>query len=171
VISVNFASGNYRVAARVVRGLIAGSVVLALVAAGLAWKAVSLRRDLTHMQASLHDAEAADLRLKPVLLEREQVVKDLGAMTGLLEARKFFWNRFLSSVESVVPVGVALKNVEFNPGKRTLTMQGTAQSPESLRNLVVGLEKSPSFANPLLKHQSLEKGSISFNVVAVYNEQ
>jgi hypothetical protein len=34
----------------------------------------------------------------------------------------------------------------------------------------VGLERSASFKDPFLKHQSLEKGSISFNVVAVYHD-
>jgi len=60
--------------------------------------------------------------------------------------------------------------VELNPKDFTLTLNGMARSPESLRNLVVAMEKSASFKDPFLKHQSVEKGSISFNVVAVYRE-
>ncbi len=103
-------------------------------------------------------------------MERERLVKDLNAMSGLMDARKFSWTRLLSSIESVVPVGVALQKVQYSPQDHSLAMDGTAQSPESLRNLVVGLEKSSSFTDPFLKHQTLEKGSISFNVVAVYHE-
>ena len=69
-----------------------------------------------------------------------------------------------------MPTGVALKHVKFNPKDATLTLNGMARSPESLRNLVVAMEKSSSFNNSFLKHQSLEKGNISFNVVAVYRE-
>jgi type IV pilus assembly PilN-like protein len=168
MISINFASRNYRRIARAVQALAAGSVVLALVAAVMVAKAASLRADIAVMQKKLQEAEAADQQVKPALMERERLVKDLNAMSGLMDARKFSWTRLLSSIESVVPVGVALQRVQYNPQDRSLVLDGTAQSPESLRGLVVGLEKSPSFKDPFLKHQTLEKGSISFNVVAVY---
>ena len=170
MISINFASRNYRNVARVVKALVAGSVVLALVAAVMIVKEVSLRADIAFMQKKLQEAEAADQQVRPVLMERERLVKDLNAMSGLMDARKFSWTRLLSSIESVVPVGVALQKVQYNPQDHSLALDGTAQSPESLRGLVVGLEKSPSFTDPFLKHQTLEKGSISFNVVAVYHE-
>jgi Tfp pilus assembly protein PilN len=108
--------------------------------------------------------------MRPVLLEREVLVKNLNAMSGLLESRRFSWTRLLTSIEAIVPIGVAMKNVDFDPRDRVLVLEGTAQSPEALRNLIVGLEQSASFKDPFLKHQSLEKGSISFNVVAVYHE-
>lgn len=168
--SINFASRNYRAVAWITQALVAGSIVLALGSAGMAWKAVSLRKDISSMQQKLKEAEASDEQLKRVLVEREQIVKDLNAMSGLMDARKFSWTRFLTSIEEAVPLGVALKKVEFDPKERTLSIDGMAQSPESLRNLVVGFERSPSFTDPFLKHQSLDKGIISFNVVAVYHE-
>lgn len=170
MIPVNFASKNYRAIERVFQALVAGSVLLLLAAGGTVWKAVALRSELSATQRKVHDAEAADEQVKSMLGEREKLVKDLGSMTGLLDARKFSWTGFFTSIETVVPVGVALNKVEFNPGDRSLTLEGKAQSPEALRNLVVGLEKSDSFRDPLLKHQSIEKGIISFNVVAVYHE-
>jgi Tfp pilus assembly protein PilN len=171
MMTINFASRNFRLAAGMTRALIAGSVILAIGAAGLLVKNASLRADSSIMQRKLEDAKAADEQVKAELVEREQLARDLGAMSGLVEARKFSWTKLLSSIEAVVPVGVALKNVVFNPKDQTLALDGTAQSPESLRNLVVGFEKSPSFREPFLKHQTLDKGSISFNVVAVYHEQ
>ncbi len=170
MISINFAGRNYRLRARAVQALVAGSLILAVGAAGLLAKTASLRADLSVMQQKLVEAEAADELVKSVLVEREQLARDLGAMSGLIDARKFSWTRLLSSIESVVPVGVALKKVEYNPRDNSLILDGMAQSPESLRNLVVGLEKSASFREPFLKHQTLDKGSISFNVVAVYHE-
>jgi Tfp pilus assembly protein PilN len=65
---------------------------------------------------------------------------------------------------------VALDRMEYNRKDNSLALEGKARSPESLRNLMVGLEKSASFKDPLLKHQSLDKGNISFNVVALYQE-
>ena len=171
MMAINFASRNFRLASRVTRALVAGSVILALVAAGLLVKNASLRADSSVMQQKLEAAKAADEQVKAVLVEREQLARDMGAMSGLVEARKFSWTKLLSSIEAVVPVGVALKIVEFNTKDQTLALDGTAQSPESLRNLVVGFEKSSSFRDPFLKHQTLEKGNISFNVVAVYQEQ
>lgn len=171
MISINFASGNYRHASRIAQALAAGSVILALAAAVMIVKAVSLRADIAAMQTKLQEAETADQQVKPVFVERERLVKDLNAMSGLMDARRFSWTRLLSSIESVVPLGVALQKVQYNPHDHTLVLDGTAQSPESLRGLVVGLEKSPSFKDPFLKHQTLEKGSISFNVVAVYHER
>ncbi len=170
MISINFASNNFRAALYIARAFIAGSVILACVTAGMVWKSISLRSASAAMQEKLKETEISDEQMQSLLAEREQLVKDLNTMSGLMDARKFSWTRFLSSVEAVVPLGVALKKVEYNPADRTLSIEGMAQSPEALRNLIVGFEKSDSFTAPFLKHQSLEKGIISFNVVAVYQE-
>lgn len=170
MISINFASNNFRALLRISRVLIAGSVILACVAAGMVWKSFSLRSSAAAMQAKLRETEISDEQTRALLAEREQLVKDLTAMSGLMDARKFSWTRFLSGIEAIVPVGVAFKKVEYNPTDRTLSIDGMAQSPEALRNLIVGFEKSVTFTAPFLKHQSLEKGIISFNVVAVYQE-
>jgi len=168
MITINFASRNYRLIARVRLGLIAGSIFLVMVTAGMLWTAVCLRKNVSSMDLKLQELKAAHEQTRPELLERERIVKDLTAMSGLMEARKISWTQVLTSVEAVVPVGVALQHVELNPKDSTLTLNGMARSPESLRNLVVAMEKSASFKAPFLKHQSLEKGNISFNVVAVY---
>jgi hypothetical protein len=68
----------------------------------------------------------------------------------------------------VFPAGAALERLQYDPKDRSLVLDGRAQSPEALRNLMVGLEKSPLFKDPLLKHQSVEKGVISFTVGAHY---
>jgi Tfp pilus assembly protein PilN len=170
MIAINFASRNYRLIEWIRSGLIAACVILGVIMIALIWTAVSLRVDISALDAKLKELEAVEKQVQPALLERGQLVKDLSAMSGLLESRKFSWTRLLTSIEAVVPVGLALHKVDFNPKDHMLTLEGTAHSPESLRNLIVGLEKSASFKDPFLKHQSLEKGNISFNVVAVYRE-
>jgi Tfp pilus assembly protein PilN len=170
MITINFASRNYRLIARVRFGLIAGSIFLLVLMAGMLWITTVLRENVASMDHKLQELRAADEQARPELLERERLVKDLTAMSGLMEARKISWTRLLTGIEAVVPVGVALKHVEFNPKGSTLSLNGMARSPESLRNLVVAMEKSASFKDPFLKHQSLEKGSISFDVVTVYRE-
>lgn len=170
MITINFASRNYRLIERIRSGLMAVSILLVAITAGMLWIAFSLRANISSMDRKLQELKTADEQTRPALLARERLVKDLTAMSGLMEARKISWTRLLMSVEAVVPVGVALKHVEFEPKDSTLTLSGMARSPESLRNLVVAMEKSLSFKDPFLKHQSLEKGSISFNVVAVYRE-
>ena len=170
MITINFASRDYRLIARIRSGLIGGSLFLVAITAGMLWISLSLRANVSALDRKLMELKTADEQAQPALLERERLVKDLTAMSGLMTARKITWTRLLTSVESVVPVGVALKRVEFSPKDSTLILSGMARSPESLRNLVVAMEKSSSFKDPFLKHQSLEKGSISFNVVAVYRE-
>jgi Tfp pilus assembly protein PilN len=170
MIAINFASRNFRLISQITRGMIVGSAILTLTAADMLWTSVSLRRDISVMERKLKDAEAADAEVKPVLAERERLVKELSAMSGLLESRKFSWTRLLTNIEAIVPKGVAMNRVDFNPHDGTLSVEGMAQSPEALRNLIVGLERSASFKEPFLKHQSLDKGSISFNVVAVYHD-
>jgi Tfp pilus assembly protein PilN len=170
MIAINFAGRNYKLIAKITTGLIAGSVVLALTAAGMLWTEVSLRKDISFLDKRVKEAESADAQIRSVLAERELLVKDLNAMSGLLESRRFSWTRLLTSIEAVVPIGVAMQNVAFDPRDKGLLLEGSAQSPEALRNLIVGLEQSSLFRDPFLKHQSLDKGSISFNVVAVYHE-
>jgi Tfp pilus assembly protein PilN len=170
MIAINFASRNYRLIARIRSGLIAGSIFLVVITAGMLWIAVSLRADISSLDRNLHELKTADEQTRSELVERERLVKDLTAMSGLMEARKISWMRLLTSIEAVVPVGVALKHVEFSPKDSSLALSGMARSPEALRNLVVAMEKSASFTGSFLKHQSLEKGIISFNVAAVYRE-
>ncbi len=170
MISINFASNDFRAALRIARAFVAGSVILACITAGMVWKGISLRASAAAMQERLKETEISDEQMRSLLAEREQLVKDLTTMSGLMDARKFSWTRLLSSIEAVVPQGVEFKKVEFNPNDRTLSVDGMAQSPEALRNLIVGFEKSVTFTAPFLKHQSLEKGILSFNVVAVYKE-
>ncbi len=172
MISVNFASRNYRLVARVQAALILAIVLLGVVTAGMIFSTVSLRRTASSMEAKLRELAAIDNDVQPLLKERGQLVDDLSRMTGLVDSKRFSWTRLLTSIEGVVPLGIALKEVDYNPRDHTLVLEGMAQSPEALRNLIVGLEKSPSFRDPLLKHQSIEKGSRSnsFNVVAVYTE-
>lgn len=170
MIPVNFASRDYRLIERIHIVLLAAIVILCVTVAGMIWTAVSLRKNIAAMDLKLKEIEAADESMQPAFREREQLVKDLSLMSGLLESRKFSWTRLLTRIEAVVPVGMALKRVEFRPADHTLTLEGTTQSPEALRNLVVGLEQSSSFKDPFLKHQSVEKGKNSFDVVAVYRE-
>jgi len=168
MISINFAQKNYRLLAGIYAGLVAVNVLLLAATAIIIVTSLSLRADLGTLDLRLREMAAAEEKAKPLLAERDRVVKDLGAMSGLMESRKFSWTRFLTDLETVFPVGVALDRVEYKPRERALTLDGSAQSPESLRNLVVGLERSASFKDPYLKHQSVDKGSIEFNVVASY---
>ena len=171
MISINFAGRNYRLLGRMHTGLVVVNVLLVAAAAAILWTALSLHADITAMNKRLKELEAAEEKVRPLLIERDRIVKDLGAMSGFMESRRFSWTRLLTSIEKAFPVGVALDRVEYNPRERALTLDGTARSPESLRNLMVGLEKSAWFKDPYLKHQSIDKGSISFNVVAFYQEQ
>jgi Tfp pilus assembly protein PilN len=170
MININFASRNFRLIGRIRSGLIVGSVVLVAIMAMMLWNIMKLRTDISFMDRKIQELEVANVQARPEILEREQLVKDLTTMSGLRESRKISWTKLLTSIEAVVPVGVALKHVDLNPKDSTLTLNGSARSPESLRNLVVAMEKATPFKSPSLKHQSLEKGSISFNVVAVYRE-
>jgi hypothetical protein len=170
MITINFASRNYRLTSLIHRILLGGSALLCLTLIGMLWSAASARAELVSLNKKLKVREAAVEKVKPALLEREKLKKDLAATSGLLEARKLSWTRLLSSIEAVIPTGAALKKLEFNPANNTLLLEGAALTPEALRNLVIGMEKSACFKDPFLKNQSIEKGHISFNVVAIYRE-
>jgi len=170
MITVNFASKNYRLFEWIRLALIAAVVVLSLFFLGMIWKSVTLRMGIAAIEKNLKERKTIDEQIQPLLKEREQVVKDLSAMTGLIEAKKFSWTKLLTRLEATVPIGAAFKTIEYNPDTHALTLDGAAQTPEALRTLVQELEKSSYFKEPFLKHQSIDKGSISFNVVAVYRE-
>jgi len=168
VITVNFASRNYRFAARLSAGLAAVIVLLTALLAIQVWGFTESRTGRMVLEQKLKQQSAQEEQIRLVLQERSQIVSDLTAMAALMEARRFSWTRLLTDLEATFPTGVALTKLEFNPKERTLVLDGVAQSPEALRNLMVGLERSSFFKDPLLKHQSLDKGSISFNAAAIY---
>jgi len=170
VITINFASRNYRLAARLSAALAAVTVLLVAVLIVQIRDFTDSRAARVALEQRLKQQSEREEQVRPILLERAQSVSDLTAMAGLMEARRFSWTRLLTSLERVFPVGVALTKLEFNPKERTLVIEGVAQSPEALRNLMVGLERSADFKDPLLKHQSVDKGIILFNVASVYPE-
>jgi Tfp pilus assembly protein PilN len=170
MIDINLASRDYRIIARTYAGLIAGAVFLAALMAVMLWTVISSRADISSMNNKLGTLAAANERVRPVLLERERITGELNSMSALMDARRFSWTRLFTNIEAVFPTGAALERVELNPKEHTLTLEGKAQSPESLRNLMIGLERSASFRDPVLKHQSVDKGHISFDVVALYQE-
>jgi Tfp pilus assembly protein PilN len=147
VITINFARTDFGLIAQVRQWLIAGIVLLGILAGALLWIA----------NATAHQASAA-----------EQRVRDLAASAEKL--RPALEEQFLSRIEAVFPYGIALTKVDFNIRELTVALEGSAQSPEALSNLMIGLQRSRSFRNPQLKHQSMEKGSLSFNVAVSYQE-
>lgn len=168
LITINFAGTNFRLLMRLQQGLIAAVVLLAVMSGVLVWEAVSYRARSSALTQQIREYSASIEKLRPAMQERQQLVKDLGDMSGLLEARRFSWTQLLTGIEAVFPAGVALSKFEFNARERTAAVEGMAQSPEALSGLMIGLQKSHSFKSPLLKHQSMDKGNLSFNVAVTY---
>jgi Tfp pilus assembly protein PilN len=170
VITINFAGRNYRLAARLSAGLIALTVLFSAVLAIQVWGFAESRTGRVALEQKLTQQADREEQIRQVLQERAQIVSDLTAMAGLMEARRFSWTRLLTNLEKAFPIGVALTKLDFNPKERTLVIEGVAHTPEALRSLMVGLEKSTYFKDPLLKHQSVDKGTILFNVAAFYTD-
>ncbi len=167
MIAINFASRNYGIVEKIRLALLAVNVLLAVAIVAMVWIALLLRSQTAGMERRIGDLLKTEEQLKPLLAERDRIVKEFSSMSGLLESRRFSWTELLTDVEKVFPTGVALKKMEYAKDG-ALTLDGTAQSPESLRNLMIGLERSANFRDAYLKHQSVDKGSISFNVVVFY---
>ena len=170
LITINFAGTNFRLLTRIQQGLIVAVVLLGAMTGVLLWKANSYRVQSAALTQQVREFTASVEKMRPAMQERQQLVKDLGDMSGLLEARRFSWTRLLTGIEAAFPNGVALTRLEFNTRELAVALEGTAQSPESLSSLMIGLQRSPYFKNPLLKHQSMDKGNLSFNVAVTYQE-
>jgi Tfp pilus assembly protein PilN len=170
LITINFAGTNFRLLMRVRQGLIVTVFLLGTMTGILLWKANSYRVQSSALKQQVGEFTASIEKLRPVMQERQQLVKDLGDMSGMLEARRFSWIHLLTGIEAAFPSGVALTRLEFNARELAVALEGTAQSPEALSGLMIGLQKSRSFKSPLLKHQSMDKGNLSFNVAVTYQE-
>jgi Tfp pilus assembly protein PilN len=170
VITINFAQTNFGLFAQVRQWLIACIILLGILAGALLWMANATSHKGAAAEQRVRDLTASAEKLRPAMEERQQLVKNLGAMSALIETRRHSWTQFLSEIEAVFPFGIALTKVDFNIRDMTVALEGSAQSPEALSNLMIGLQRSRSFKNPQLKHQSMEKGSLSFNVAVSYQE-
>jgi Tfp pilus assembly protein PilN len=170
LITINFAGTNFRLLMRLQQGLLLIVVLLGITTGILIWKANSYRVQSAVLTQQVREFTASIEKLRPAMQERQQLIKDLGDMAGLLDARRFSWTRLLTGIEATFPSGVALTRLEFNRRELGVALEGMASSPESLSNLMIGLQRSNSFRSPLLKHQSIDKGNISFNVAITYQE-
>lgn len=170
LITINFASTDRRLAVRL-RAVLAVAVVILLAVGGiLVWQARNARAGAADADRRIQELSASEAKLRPVLEERQQIVRNLAAMTGLVEARRFSWTRLLSGIEAAFPSGAALSRIEVSVKDHVVSLEGIAQSPEALSSLMIGLGRSASFKSPLLKRQSMDKGILSFNVSVIYQE-
>ena len=169
-ITINFARTDFGLIAKLHQLLIVAVVLLGMLAGALLWTANTTAHQGKAAEQRVRDLAASAEKLRPALEERQKLIKNLGAMSGLIEARRHSWTQFLSDLEAVFPYGIALTKVDFNVRELTVALEGSAQSPEALSGLMIGLQRSRSFKNPQLKHQSMEKGSLSFNVAVSYQE-
>ncbi len=170
LITINFAGTNFRLLARLQQGLVVTVALLVAMTVALLWQANSYRVQSADLTQQVREFTASVEKMRPAMQERQQLVKDLGDMSGLLEARRFSWTQLLTGIEAAFPNGVALDRLEFSTRELAVALEGTAQSPESLSNLMIGLQRSRAFKSPLLKHQSMDKGNLSFNVAVTYQE-
>jgi len=170
LITINFAGTNFRLLMRLQQGLIVTVALLAITTGILLWKANAYHVQSAALAQQVREFAASIEKLRPAMQERQQLVKDLSDMSGLLEARRFSWTQLLTRIEASFPSGVALTRLECNARELVVALEGTAQSPESLSGLMIGLQKSRSFKNPFLKHQSMDKGNLSFNVAVTYQQ-
>ena len=169
-VTMNFASVNYRFLGRVRTGLVLTTVALLVTAIVLIAQTRSQRDRAADRERELAELAASLEKMKPAIEERERLVKNLSAMSALLEARKFSWVRLLTGLESSFPAGVALNALSIEPKGNVLSLEGTASSPEALSSLMIGLQNSRSFRSPKLKRQSLDKGNLEFHVDVVYQD-
>lgn len=169
-ITINFSGINYGLIIRLQQAGIVLIVVLAAAAGMLLWSALSYRTAAAAAEQQVASLADSAGKLQMALQERQQLIRNLSDMSGLLEARRHSWTRFLTAIEAAFPQGIALTRVDFERRDQTVVLEGAAQSPESLSNLMIGLQRARSFRNPLLKHQSMDKGTLSFNVAVIYQE-
>ncbi len=170
VITINFSRTDFRRLSAVRRWLMVLAAASAALLVILALSARSYRLQADEAEKQVKELASTEGKLRPLMEERQQLVSNLNAMSGLLQSRRFSWTRFLSRLEEVFPEGIALTRLDFRPRELTATLEGFAQSPEALSRLMIGLQQSRSFKNPLLKKQSMDKGILSFNVTVLYNE-
>lgn len=167
-IEMNFAPRDYRLASRLAAAMVLLCAVLAAAICLMLWHAASLRGERFSLEQQAAELAARTAKLGPALEQRERLLRDLQSMSGMVQARSFSWTGLLTGIERVFPAGAALDTVKYDPKDRSLTLEGRALSPEALRNFMAGLEQSPLFADPLLKHQSVDKGILTFTVGARY---
>jgi Tfp pilus assembly protein PilN len=170
VVTINFARTDFRLLSAVRRWLLVLAAASAVVLLALVLSARSYRAQGDEAERQVRELAATEEKLRPVMEERQQLVNNLNTMTGLVQARRFSWTRFLTRLEEVFPEGIALTRLELQPRELTAKLEGFAHSPEALSRLMIGLQQSRSFKNPLLKKQSMDKGILSFNVIVLYYE-
>ncbi len=170
LIGINFARTDFRTLSTVRWWLLAVAAASVVVLIALVLMARSYRLEGNAAEQRVKDLASAEQRLRPLMDERQQLVGNLNAMTGLLQARRFSWTRFLTDLEGVFPEGIALTRLDLHPPNPAASLDGFAHSPEALSKLMIGLQQSHSFKNPLLKRQSMDKGILTFNVVVLYNQ-
>jgi Tfp pilus assembly protein PilN len=170
MIAVNFSGTDYRLVGRVRAVLFAAAAMLVICAAVLAGLGASYRSKTAAVMEEVRAVQASGEKMLPALQEREQLAQNLGQMASLVEARRLSWTRLLTAIEDVFPSGVALDRLEFDPRERVVDLEGEARSPEALSALMIGLQRTEVLKNPLLKRQSMEKGTLTFHVTVNYQE-
>jgi Tfp pilus assembly protein PilN len=167
-IALYFASTDHALVARVRSMLLGAAVALGVLAVFLLLLGAFYRSRTAEIAKQVASLKSSEETVRSAMQERERLVRNLGEMSSLVDARRFGWTRLLTAIEKGFPSGVALSKLQYDPREHTVSLEGTAHSPEALSSLMIGLQRTEILKNPQLKRQSLEKGTLSFHVTVNY---
>lgn len=159
-------------------GLVA--LVLVLVG-GIAWNLsqvlmvhgeagqVQLALERVQEQDRLLMAQAAKEGLDLSDAAWQRLAGEVAFANQLIAERTFSWTQFLSSLEEVVPAGLAIDSIRLDSKSSIIRLTGVAMSLEDVTAFTLVLQDHRVFKDPVLvQHRGVENGMIGFELAVRY---
>ena len=159
-----------------------GLVALALIlGGGIAWnlfQVLMIHGEAGQVQLALERVREQDRLLMAQAAKEgidlsdsawQRLVEEVAFANQLIAARTFSWTQFLSSLEEVVPVRLAIDSIRLDSKTSINRLTGVAMSLEDVTAFTLVLQDHRAFKDPVLvQHRVVENGMVGFELNVRY---
>ena len=129
-------------------------------------------------QQYLQQARLEGFDLSPQRIET--LPQEISFANRISSHQAFSWTRFLSDLETAVPLNISMKSVVPNFRDASIVLTGSADTLGDLTDLVEGLEEHPAFNHVILSSHKIKKSNekeqktrqrdyVAFSLKVTYN--
>jgi type IV pilus assembly protein PilN len=175
----NFASGDFARSRVVAAALYALAFLGIVVALGMASWATEIRREAAQLEENVARVHQQTSRLREELRKAgfspddpaavDRLVKQVGGLNQIIEAKSFSWTALMNDLEAVVPRNVSVKSIRPDLKTKKVALDGVALTLQDVTALMTALQASGRFGDVFLQQQrATDANRTEFVIECVY---
>ncbi|MFZ5861711.1 MAG: PilN domain-containing protein [Nitrospirota bacterium] len=159
----NFSSGEYARTRVIAAALYAFALVGLGLAGGMWWWGGEIREEAAGLEDNVERVRRQTSRVRDELRKAgfspddpaavQRLIKQVGGLNLILDAKSFSWTALLNDLEAVVPRNVSVNSIRPDLKTKKVTLDGVALTLQDVTALMTALQTSGRFDDVFLQQQ------------------